>query len=310
MIARERLPLEPDLPAWSRAWDRCGKPASGLAGLAVRSLLGRRAGNSLGILMYHRIVPRVAGVAEPTWNVTPRQFRRQLEGLLTHGYRPLSLREALQHNQSGGAFPSRRFIVTFDDGYQCLYHDAFPILTELRIPATIFVPTAYLDSEAPLPFETWSAAGSAAVPCESWRSLTTSQCQAMMNDGLVEIGTHTHTHDDFRGRPQALADDLSASLEVLRDRLGVLQPTFAFPFGRKKLGFSSAELAEAARRAGAVCALTTESDLVVHGSDPFDWGRFTVTQADTPLTLQMKLDGWYSVARQAWRRWRALNPLR
>lgn len=300
MIARERLPVEPATPAWSRAWDRCGKPAAGLAGLAVRSLWGRPAGDALGILMYHRIAPRTPGESEPTWNVTPDRFRKQLTGLLAGGYRVISLREALAQHRQGTLFSPRQFVVTFDDGYECLYRHAWPILQELQVPATVFVATAYLDCREPLPFDTWSAAGSSRVPPDCWRCLTTDQCMELIKGGLVEIGTHTHTHDDFRGRPHALREELLLSQEVLRERLGLDDATFAFPFGRKKLGFSGGELADAARQAGVLCSLTTESELITSASDEFDWGRFTVTQADTPATLQMKLDGWYAAARQVW----------
>lgn len=295
-----------DAPSWLRAWDRCGKPAAGLAGLAMRGVFGRRTQDTLGILMYHRITPRVPGVSEPTWNVTPSQFRKQLSGLLASGYRPIALRTALARHQQGQPSASREFIVTFDDGYECLYHHALPVLRELQVPATIFVPTAYLDTDRPFPFDTWPEAGSSPAPRESWRSLSTDQCRDLIATGLIEIGTHTHTHDDFRGRPDALRDDLLRSLEVLWDSLKLNHVTFAFPFGRKKLGFSGAVMAAAARQAGVLCSLTTESELVSPDSDPFDWGRFTVTQADTSATLQMKLDGWYDVVRRAWRTTRRL----
>src|SRR5262249_14325564 len=102
----------------------------------------------MGILMYHRVAPLPdgKGVRAPTWNVTPSRLREQLSGLLDRGYRPWPLRQALAHSRQGLPLPSTAFVVTFDDGYESVYRHAWPILRALRIPATVFLATAYLDS--------------------------------------------------------------------------------------------------------------------------------------------------------------------
>ena len=43
--------------------------------------------------------------------------------------------------------------ITFDDGYQDNYHNAFPILQRYGLPATIFLTTGGMDSRQPLWFE-------------------------------------------------------------------------------------------------------------------------------------------------------------
>ena len=122
--------------------------------------------------------------------------------------------------------------------------------------------------------------------------------------GLIDLGSHTHTHANFRGRPEAFRRDVAESVAVLRSRFGLDDPMFAFPFG-----IADADLVEAVRRADVVCALTTQSDLVRPGADPFAWGRFGVDETDTAATLAAKLDGWYSLARGVWLRWRGVRPL-
>ena len=259
------------------------------AAVPFRVLFGRPVDGTCGIFAYHRITQRTVGVPRPTYNTTPRRFRRQMQGLLSGGYRPLALRQVLEYNRAGRPFPPRAFAVTFDDGYENVYHHAWPVLKELGIPATIFVATAYLDGNDPFPFDDWSAAGSQRVPCESWKPLSTAQCAEMLDDGLIELGAHTHTHADFSGRPDALRRDLITSLAVLQRRFGVVNATFAFPFG-----YAGPALARAAKEAGVLCALTTQSELVTPQSDPFDWGRFPVYATDTATTLAARLDGWYS----------------
>ena len=185
--------------------------------------------NPFGILMYHRIAPWTAGVSKPTWNVTPERFRRQLEGLLARGYEPWPLRRALACRQAGEPFPARMFVVTFDDGYDNIYHHAWPILKEMSIPATVFVVTDYLDADRPFASDDWAAAGSAAVPTSAWQSLSTAHCAEMIEHGLVEIGSHTHTHGLFRGRSAEFRRDLAALAGSVTRRAGRGKGHFRLP---------------------------------------------------------------------------------
>ena len=70
----------------------------------------------------------------------------------------------MEYHHKGQPIPRNAFVLTFDDGYECVYTNAWPILKELQIPATIFVITGLLDTNAPMPCEDWPAAGSHLVP--------------------------------------------------------------------------------------------------------------------------------------------------
>ena len=263
----------------------------------LNGLLGPRARQAFGILMYHRVAAPIEGFPEPTWNVPPRRLAEQLAGLLDLGWKPLPLRQILDAHRSGQPLPRKTFVVTFDDGYENNLTQALPILELLGVPATIFLATAYLDSPLPFPSDDWSAAGETGVPAETWRPLTYAQCQELTASRLIELGAHTHTHADFRGRPDEFLADICLCRAALRERLGIEQPTFAFPYGTKRDGFSGGALAEAARNAGLPCALTTEPQLVRPGDDPLDWGRFAAEEHDTADTLAAKLGGWHSLLR-------------
>lgn len=262
------------------------------------SLLGQREDAAFGILMYHRVCYPIAGLAAPPYNVKPETLKRQLSGLLAKGYEPWSLRNALQACHENQPIPRKAFVVTFDDGYANNFSLARPILEELEIPATIFIATAYLDSKQPFPFDRWPGVGTAGQE-ETWQPLSTGQCESLLKGGLIDLGVHTHTHADFRGRPADFKEDLETSTEVMKSSFGIQDCTFAFPQGRKAPGFAGADLIEAARSTTVTCALTTENELVKCGSDPFgDWGRFTIEEADAPGTIAARLDGWYGLIRQ------------
>jgi peptidoglycan/xylan/chitin deacetylase (PgdA/CDA1 family) len=240
--------------------------------------------------MYHRVADQPHGVGVPTWNVTPKRFQEQLSGLVSSGFRAIALRHLVEAVLRGQNIPHRTFVVTFDDGYENLYLEAWPILKTLQIPATIFLATSYLDSDAPFPFDDWKEAGASHVPKATWRPLTTAQCLEMSESGLIELGAHTHTHLDFCDDANAFEQDLRACIAVLQDRFLVTKPTFAFPFGK-----SSGELVDAAKRLGVICALTAQPQLVRNDSDRHSWGRFEAMQADTATTLASCLDGRYEM---------------
>ena len=258
----------------------------------LQSLFGCRGKDCFGLLMYHRVTDIVPGVPQPSWNVTPQRFEEQLTGLLSRGFEAWPLREIVNLHEAGCSIPRGAFAVTFDDGYECVYTRAWPILQRLQIPATIFLSTAYLDSREPFPCDDWLAAGDDRVPTDSWRPLTTAQCREMQAHSLIELAAHTHTHDDFRGRPEGLRLDLQQNQQELRERFAIVRATFAFPFGVVREGFAGGSMSEVARDSGFQCALSTEPELIRRNQDPFSWGRFPAEQHDTAATLAAKLGGW------------------
>lgn len=272
------------------------------AAVWTAALLGDTVGmpphNEFGILMYHRIANPVTGHPFPTWNVAPARFRQQLTGLLQRGFQAWPLQKVLAHRRCNLPIPKRVFVVTFDDGYENNFTQALPILQELKVPATIFLATAFIGSQQPLPFDDWSAKGSPDVPVEAWRALSLEQCHRLQASGLVELAAHTHTHQDFRGRPNALADDLRQCRHFLHAHFGLTDLTFAFPYGTKKLGFSGPAMASVVQQQGFLCSLTTEWELARLRADPFDWGRLTAEQSDSAATLAGKLTGWFSLLRR------------
>jgi peptidoglycan/xylan/chitin deacetylase (PgdA/CDA1 family) len=185
-------------------------------------------------------------------------------------------------------------VVTFDDGFANVYEHAWPILADLGVPATVFIVTAYIGSGEPFPFDTWGRKRCSSAPATTWRPLNWSECKEMQDSGVVEIGSHTHTHADFRGKPDEFERDLSRSLDALARRLGSDARPFAFPFGDVRKGFAGADLAQAARRTAVTCGLTTEIELADPRHDPFTWGRVEAVESDSASTCAAKLTGWYN----------------
>ncbi|MEZ6125673.1 MAG: polysaccharide deacetylase family protein [Planctomycetaceae bacterium] len=256
-----------------------------------------------GILTWHRIVP-VGDFTPPTWNVSPDRFRSQLQGLLQQGFTPWPLSRLIAAMTGGQQLPENVFVVTFDDGYYNNLRYALPVLKELQVPATIFLATGWLDATEPFPFDDWSLKGTTAVHWETWRALTIRECHSLLESNLIEFGSHTHTHEDFRGRPDAFRSSLQRSLDFLLDHFGIYRPALALPYGILNKGFAGPEYFQTAEDLGTTCCLTTEEELIPVGSSPFGWGRFIAEQHDTANTLAVKLNGWRDSLRNAYRRLR------
>lgn len=256
---------------------------------------------SPGILMYHRVVP-AGRHRQPTWNVTPDAFESQLQGLINQGYQPIRLSELVESSTTGKPIPDHCFVVTFDDGYANNAIYATPVLKRLGIPATLFLATGYVGSQEPYPFDDWKHKGSPSVDQETWRAATFTELENMLDSGMIEIGSHTHTHEDFRNRPDDFRSNLAESLDVLQQKFGILNPTLSLPYGIVKRGFAGPTYFESSQQLGCQCCLTTEEEVIDIGSSPFGWGRFIAEQHDTANSLGVKLDGWRDSARDLWRK--------
>jgi glycosyltransferase involved in cell wall biosynthesis/peptidoglycan/xylan/chitin deacetylase (PgdA/CDA1 family) len=99
--------------------------------------------SSLRVLMYHRVIDPGAAPCSPSLvSATPRAFEEQAR-LLARRYRVLSLDEVVDLFRRLRPLPPRAVLITFDDGCADFGEIAWPILRRHRLPATVFVPTAY-----------------------------------------------------------------------------------------------------------------------------------------------------------------------
>ena len=91
------------------------------------------------VIQYHKI-DRPAGDSLVRGCFTPpRRFARQVAWMQREGFVFYTASELIAHFQQHGAFPEKGITLTFDDGWQDNYNNAFPVLKELGIKATIFI---------------------------------------------------------------------------------------------------------------------------------------------------------------------------
>jgi peptidoglycan/xylan/chitin deacetylase (PgdA/CDA1 family) len=118
------------------------------AGL-IRSLNGWR--HTPLVLGYHRVVEdfdRELDGSIPAMLISSRMLERHLDWV-GRRYSFLSLDDVCSRLESGQPFAKPAALLTFDDGYEDVYHFALPLLRRKGIPAAVFVVTGLIDSDRP-----------------------------------------------------------------------------------------------------------------------------------------------------------------
>ncbi len=173
---------------------------------------------SLPILTFHALDDRPSVIS-----VSPRVFRRGIARLHESGYRVLSLLEAVDCLSQGVPFPNRSLVITFDDGYQSVYDEAFPVLQRYGMPATIFLTVG----------EKGTAKPGGRLPRLEGRSMLSWQEIREMQCSGITFGAHTLTHPDLTQLPsERVETEIRNSKAIIEDALSAPVTCFAYPYGR------------------------------------------------------------------------------
>jgi peptidoglycan/xylan/chitin deacetylase (PgdA/CDA1 family) len=233
--------------------------------------------NDALVLCYHAV--------SETWPaklaVTPGRLEVQLGLLVRRGYRGATFTEAVTSPANG-----RVLAVTFDDGFRSVLEYAFPILSRLGLPGTVFVPTAFPgDAAMAWPgIDEWLGGQHASeLTPMSWEELR------LLADAGWEIASHTRSHprlpelDDRR-----LADELEGSRQDCEERLGRACRSLAYPYGDVDARVVRAAEAAGYRAAGPGlrgAAVLRGCGLPVR----LGWPRVGVYLNDTPSRFRLKV---------------------
>ena len=221
------------------------------------------------ILGYHRVANAVDSLS-----VSPARFREQMRAVAESGAEPIRLDRAIELLRS--PVPGRYVCVTFDDGYRDNLLAAAPVLAELDIPATIFVPSRIIDGDAsfhwyedPPPALSWNDVGE------------------LVAGGLVDVQSHTLTHPLL---PQVDAErsyeEIAGSKRAIEAHVPYSLTSFCYP-----AGLYGAREVEFVRSAGYAAAVTTNPGVNSGGGDLLELRRTLVYGADDMRTFRAKLDG-------------------
>jgi peptidoglycan/xylan/chitin deacetylase (PgdA/CDA1 family) len=166
------------------------------------------------ILMYHYVSEPPAG-ADPyrvDLSVSPERFENHLKYLQEAGYHTITLDDLLYFLTIGRPLPEKPVILTFDDGYEDNYLNAFPLLKKYKMVGHFFIMTDVVNSRRP-GYMTWP------------------QIEEMAAAGM-RFGSHSRDHPDLRGKTvDYLVWQALGGMEAIQEHLGYHPRWISYPSG-------------------------------------------------------------------------------
>lgn len=165
------------------------------------------------IFVYHSVRPDFVGESqmEHAYSITPELFEQQLSYLQKNGYTAITPDQLASGLAAGTTSPVQKpVLLTFDDGWENQYNNAFPLLKKYHMTATFYV---YTNAIGVTHFLTWP------------------EIKEMDAAGMI-IGDHTLSHPNFKKTSLAqIQKEVTDSKKILEDHLGKPVVHFASPFG-------------------------------------------------------------------------------
>ena len=158
------------------------------------------------ILLYHHIG---FSLKDSEYYVSPDAFESQMNLLYTRGYRTISAEQLIQAIHHGAQLPAKPILLTFDDGSETVYTDAFPIMQKYGFTGTAYIVYNFIGAGL---------------------FMDRDQIRELYDAGW-EIGSHSVSHIDLTTRPGKQMDEIVSSRSRLQSYLDVPIRSFAYPFG-------------------------------------------------------------------------------
>ena len=209
-------------------------------------------GVAVPVLYYHLVDDNLYSPFHSMF-VSPPDFAKQMNYLKTAGYTVIPLAQI----ENAGQYP-KPVIITFDDGYEDNYTNAYPILKEYNFPATVFLISGLIGKPGYL-----------------------NKNEILQMEDLVSFQDHTVTHRSLATLSAAEQEyELSASKQAIEALTGQKVFAVAYPDGS-----DNQTTIEIAKQLGYQYAFLMIPGGVYHtGEDPY-----TIKRVNIPRGLN--LDG-------------------
>ena len=164
------------------------------------------------ILVYHSIAPHHSGQTtdQRELDVDPAVFHAQMSYIAQAKHPVVSLSSLVDAIEGRVTLPQRAVVITFDDGWQSKYEDAFRVLKQYGFTATFFIYTNAIGNGPA--FMTWD------------------EVEEMQKAGMT-IGAHSRTHPELTKKDVSLAKEINGSRDDIQRNLGTTPDLFAYPYG-------------------------------------------------------------------------------
>lgn len=241
------------------------------------------------VLSYHH----VAAQSNQPYALSPEQFAQHMSFLHQNDLQPITLTEFLHFMDTGSLPTENAVLITFDDGYESYYTEAFPIMRTYDYPSVNFAIAGRVRDVAERKRENMTT------------PLSRQQVKEMLATGLADFGSHTYSlhgqqeknewgelgpvtapvyledlqrlekEQEYRDR---LYVDFSMSRIGLSDWLGRPVEVLSLPYG-----YTNPVVLETAKQAGYRYVFNSTPGVVTRETDPFAISRFDVGTRDSDL---------------------------
>lgn len=239
--------------------------------------------SGIPILMYHSISELDESAKRPYYRIgtNPPVFEEQLRFLHASGYESVGLQEAVGVMEGALRVPEKPVVLTFDDGYQDFYTEAFPLLSRFGYSATVFLPTAYIADTT----RTFNG-----IECLTW-----GQVRELHQAG-IRFGSHTVTHPRLRILDrEKVVEEVRHSKETIEQEVGSRVTSFSYPYAFPETDRTFVPmLRRILEETGYENGVSTSVGTVDGGRERFFMSRLPVNALDDARLLSAKLAGSYN----------------
>lgn len=198
------------------------------------------------VLNYHKVANE-----HKSLSVRLADFEQHMIWLKEYGFTSITPEELYAFVTEGAELPERPVLITFDDGYEDNYTNAYPIMKRYGFKGTIFVVTGFLGKYPN--YMTWA------------------QAQELDRNGF-SIESHTATHKSMtEASDEQITKELVQSRETLKEKLGKDADFIAYPTGTYNL-----HIAQLVKEAGYKGAFTIKYDNVSRSSNVYALERVPI----------------------------------
>ena len=187
--------------------------------LNAKSYANEEAFNSSGvILQYHHIATNTPAIT----STSPDAFKAHMNYLSSEKIAVWPLEKLIKALKQGETLPGKVVSLTFDDAYDNIYHNAWPLLRSLNWPFTLFIASDLVGKKGYL----------------TWDQIRE------MNQGGMSVANHsqTHTHllrkldtEDHQKWLQRIKKEILNAELAISDQIPALKPSrmkfIAYPYG-------------------------------------------------------------------------------
>lgn len=214
------------------------------------------------ILMYH-----VIGDDNSRWQelfVKPEEFHKQITYLYEEGFHTITLQQLYAHWEQGIPLPPKPIILSFDDGYRSVYHEAYLKMKPYNYHGVIFT---YVNK------------------FEYPNSMSEAEIRSLINEGW-ELGCHTYSHKDLTTLDAAQLDkELCQAKAQLSEMFDVSILSLCYPSGQ----YNAAVIAKA-EQAGFLIGVTTQYGMAQKEQGLLTLRRIRINRSDSLAGFIKKLN--------------------